>query len=251
MIRTTLVFIFITLALTSQVYGQQLFTLSGTVADSANGESLLGAIVSVQGTGKGMATNEYGFYSISLPPGNYKVAVQFTGYQSKVYDVQLNGNTTLNIKISNSSAQMKEVVITADKDKNAEQITSTQMSAVNIPIEKIRYVPTIGGETDVIKVMQLMPGIKRGGEGQNTMLVRGGSGDDNLILLDEAVVYNVSHLFGFPLLERKDTVALVADAVDDKLRDLGFRIFAAQLCDITIELHGVFRLELERRNGGF
>jgi hypothetical protein len=197
MIRTILIFILFALAVMNHVHAQQLFTLSGTVADSSNGESLLGAVVSIQGTGKGMATNEYGFYSISIPPGNYKVAVQFTGYKSKVYDVQLNGNTTLNIKISNSSAQMKEVVITGDKDKNAEQITSTQMSAVNIPIEKIRYVPTIGGETDVIKVMQLMPGVKRGGEGQNTMLVRGGSGDDNLILLDEAVVYNVSHLFGF------------------------------------------------------
>ena len=185
MIRTILIFILFALAVMNDVHAQQLFTLSGTVADSSNGESLLGAVVSIQGTGKGMATNEYGFYSISIPPGNYKVAVQFTGYKSKVYDVQLNGNTTLNIKISNSSAQMKEVVITSDKDKNAEQITSTQMSAVNIPIEKIRYVPTIGGETDVIKVMQLMPGVKRGGEGQNTMLVRGGSGDDNLILLDD------------------------------------------------------------------
>jgi hypothetical protein len=92
---------------------------------------------------------------------------------------------------------MNEVVITAVKDKNQETVSSTQMSSISIPVEQIRYVPTIGGETDVIKVLQLMPGVKRGGEGQNTMLVRGGSGDDNLILLDEAVVYNVSHLFGF------------------------------------------------------
>jgi len=145
-----------------------------------------------------MATNEYGFFSLTFPEGEYEVVVKYTGYQAKTVAVSLHANTTVNIPISNSTAaQMKEVVITAEKDKNAEQITSTQMSTISIPVDQIRYVPTIGGETDVIKVMQLMPGVKRGGEGQNTMLVRGGSGDDNLILLDEAIVYNVSHLFGF------------------------------------------------------
>ncbi len=176
---------------------QTQFTISGTVSDSSSNESLIGAIVSVKGTQNGMATNVYGFFSLTLPEGEYELVVKYTGYTAKTIVVSLHANTELNIPISNSSSQMKEVVITAEKDKNAEQITSTQMSAISIPVEQIRYVPTIGGETDVIKVMQLMPGVKRGGEGQNTMLVRGGSGDDNLILLDEATVYNVSHLFGF------------------------------------------------------
>lgn len=180
------------------VRAQQQFTISGTVSDSSSNESLIGAIVSIKGLPKGMATNEYGFFSLTLPEGEYEVVVKYTGYQAKTIPVSLHANTTLNIPIqSSTSTQMKEVVITAEKDKNAEQITSTQMSTISIPVEQIRYVPTIGGETDVIKVMQLMPGVKRGGEGQNTMLVRGGSGDDNLILLDEATVYNVSHLFGF------------------------------------------------------
>lgn len=190
----TLIFIFAaTLA-----SAQSSFTISGTVSDSSSNESLIGAIVSIKGTTKGMATNEYGFFSLTLPEGEYEVVVKYTGYQAKTVTVSLHANTSLNIPITNStSTQMKEVVITAEKDKNAEQITSTQMSAISIPVDQIRYVPTIGGETDVIKVLQLMPGVKRGGEGQNTMLVRGGSGDDNLILLDEATVYNVSHLFGF------------------------------------------------------
>lgn len=180
------------------VSAQNNFTISGTVSDSSSNESLIGAIVSIKGTTKGMATNEYGFFSLTLPEGEYEVVVKYTGYQAKTVAVSLHANTSLNIPITNStSTQMKEVVITAEKDKNAEQITSTQMSSISIPVDQIRYVPTIGGETDVIKVLQLMPGVKRGGEGQNTMLVRGGSGDDNLILLDEATVYNVSHLFGF------------------------------------------------------
>ena len=188
----TFVFIFVA----TLVSAQNTFTISGTVSDSSSNESLIGAIVSIKGTSKGMATNVYGFYSLTLAEGEYEMVINYTGYKSKTIKVSLHANTELNIPISNN-AQMKEVVITAEKDKNAEQITSTQMSTISIPVEQIRYVPTIGGETDVIKVMQLMPGVKRGGEGQNTMLVRGGSGDDNLILLDEAVVYNVSHLFGF------------------------------------------------------
>ncbi|GAB4141468.1 MAG: TonB-dependent receptor [Bacteroidia bacterium] len=199
------IFIFL-LFIGINAYAQQQFTISGTVADSSSGESLIGAIVSIKGTSKGMATNEYGFFSLTLPEGSYEVVIKFTGYNAKEIPVNLKANTTLNIKISNQSVNMKEVVITADKDNNKEQIKSTQMSAINIPVEQIRYVPTIGGETDVIKVMQLMPGVKRGGEGQNTMLVRGGSGDDNLILLDEAVVYNVSHLFGFFSVFNKDAL---------------------------------------------
>ncbi|HTF03761.1 MAG TPA: TonB-dependent receptor [Bacteroidia bacterium] len=186
------------LLIVGPLLAQQQYTISGTVSDSTSNESLIGAIVSIKGTTKGMPTNEYGFFSLTLPEGEYEVVIKYTGYNPKTIKVSLHANVSLQVPISSSSSsQMKEVVITAEKDKNAEQITSTQMSTISIPVDQIRYVPTIGGETDVIKVLQLMPGVKRGGEGQNTMLVRGGSGDDNLILLDEATVYNVSHLFGF------------------------------------------------------
>jgi len=186
------------LLIVGPLLAQQQYTISGTVSDSTSNESLIGAIVSIKGTTKGMPTNEYGFFSLTLPEGEYEVVIKYTGYNPKTIKVSLHANVSLQVPISSSSSSLSfSVVITAEKDKNAEQITSTQMSTISIPVDQIRYVPTIGGETDVIKVLQLMPGVKRGGEGQNTMLVRGGSGDDNLILLDEATVYNVSHLFGF------------------------------------------------------
>jgi hypothetical protein len=174
---------------------QATYTISGYVTDSANGEVVIGAIVSAQGTAKGTATNVYGFYSLSLPEGEYTLVCNYFGFAPQKIAVKLGQNITKDIKLAPASAVTKVVEIVADR--NQEQVKSTQTSAISIPVDKIRSIPTIGGETDVIKVMQLMPGVKRGGEGQNAMFVRGGNGDDNLILLDEAVVYNVSHLFGF------------------------------------------------------
>ena len=171
------------------------YTISGFISDSANGEVLIGASVFVKGTTKGTAANVYGFYSLTLPAGNYTIDYSYIGFKQKEIPVTLSADVKMDIRLSTAAVVSNEVVIKADR--NQEQVTSTQTSAISIPISSIRTVPTIGGETDIIKVVQLMPGIKRGGEGQNQMFVRGGSGDDNLILLDEATVYNVSHLFGF------------------------------------------------------
>ena len=146
---------------------------------------------------KGSNANLYGFYSITIPSGEYTMEFSYIGYRLKSMHVVLDKDMTINNQLSDQLSELQEVVITVEKDQNDESVHSTQMSMINIPIDKIKRLPTIGGETDVIKVMQLMPGIKRGGEGQNGMFVRGGTGDGNLILLDEAVVYNVSHLFGF------------------------------------------------------
>lgn len=185
------------LLLASALPAQQQYTISGTVSDSTNNESIIGGVVFLKGTAKGCQTNVYGFYSLTLAEGSYDIVINYITYSPRTIHVELKSNITLNVRLLPARTELKEVVVSAEKDKDKEQLRSTQMSAINIPIEQIRHVPTIGGETDVVKVMQLMPGVKRGGEGQNTMLVRGGSGDDNLILLDEAVVYNVSHLFGF------------------------------------------------------
>lgn len=171
------------------------FTVSGFISDSANGEMLIGASVFAKGTTKGAAANVYGFYSLTLPAGTYTFVYSYVGYKQKEISVTLSQDTKTDVKLSSTTVVNKEVVIKADR--NQDQVTSTQTSAISIPIDKVRTIPTIGGETDIIKVIQLMPGVKRGGEGQNQMFVRGGSGDDNLILLDEATVYNVSHLFGF------------------------------------------------------
>ncbi len=175
----------------------QQFVLNGTVSDSATGEQSIGALVFIKGTNKGVSTNAYGFYSLSLEKGEYEVVCTFISYGTYTKRIQLDKNVSLNINLVSKSNTLSEVLISAEKDEQQEQIRSTQMGAINIPIEQIKTLPTIGGETDIIKVMQLMPGVKRGSDGQNTLLVRGGNGDDNLLLLDEAVVYNVSHLFGF------------------------------------------------------
>ncbi|MFL5752383.1 MAG: TonB-dependent receptor [Bacteroidia bacterium] len=195
--RFLLIFIVILIFFSpASIKAQDQFTVSGTVIDSASGESAIGALVFIKGTNKGISTNLYGFYSLTLPKGEYELSCSFIGYKSITKKIKLDKSLTFNFKLSESTT-LAEVVITADKDLEKEQIRSTQMSAINIPIEQIKNIPTIGGETDIIKVMQLMPGVKRGDEGQNGMFVRGGNGDDNLILLDEATVYNISHLFGF------------------------------------------------------
>ncbi|MGQ0829512.1 MAG: TonB-dependent receptor [Bacteroidota bacterium] len=181
----------------AQAYSQNQYTISGTVSDSVNGETTIGALVYVNGTTNGVVTNVYGFYSLTLPEGTYDIVISYLGYKTQTRHIDLKSNVTLNPKLKTSESTLKEVVVSAEANKEKEQIRSTQMSTISIPIEQIKNIPTIGGETDIIKVMQLMPGVKRGGEGQNQMFVRGGSGDDNLILLDEAVVYNISHLFGF------------------------------------------------------
>jgi hypothetical protein len=182
-------------AFSCPAFAQSSFTVSGFISDSANGEMLFGASVFAVGTSKGAAANEYGFYSLSLPAGTYTFRYSYVGFKPKEVTFTLTQDLKKDIKLKSAVVTTEEVVIKADR--NQDQVQSTQTSAISIPIEKIKNIPTIGGETDIIKVVQLMPGIKRGGEGQSQMFVRGGSGDDNLILLDEATVYNVAHLFGF------------------------------------------------------
>lgn len=180
-----------------QLLCQNQYTISGTVYDSISGETTIGSLVYIKGTTTGTATNVYGFYSLTLPEGKYDIVISYLGYATQNKTIDLKSNITLNVQLKSSENTLTEVVVSAEGNREKEQVRSAQMSTIYIPIEKIKNIPTIGGETDIIKVMQLMPGVKRGGEGQNNMYVRGGSGDDNLILLDEAVVYNVSHLFGF------------------------------------------------------
>ena len=150
----------------------------------------------IKGTNKGITTNAYGFYSITLDKGVYELVCSYIGYKPCTKKIALDKDIDLNFKLKEDNF-LQEVEVVAEKNSITEQVQSTQMSAISIPVEQIKNIPTIGGETDIIKVLQLMPGIKRGGEGQNGMFVRGGNIDGNLIQLDEATVYNVSHLFGF------------------------------------------------------
>lgn len=176
------------------VFGQK-FTISGYLKDAKTGEELIGASVFVIGTSTGVYTNYYGFYSITLEKGNYKVEYSYMGFSSQTVFIDLTSNKTQNIELSSSAEQIEKVVVTGEaRDKN---VSSTDMGVQNLQIQEIKTIPVLFGESDILKTIQLMPGVKGAGEGNSGFFVRGGGADQNLVLLDEAPVYNASHMLGF------------------------------------------------------
>ncbi|MFY0673319.1 MAG: TonB-dependent receptor [Bacteroidia bacterium] len=172
----------------------QKYTLSGYLTDSASGEQLLGASVYVKNLEEGTATNAFGFYSLTLPKGKYDVVFSYVGYKSKEISINLSQNINTSIQLS-SSISLDEVVITEERSNQIQN--KTQMSSITLGMEKVKTLPAFMGEQDVIKTLQLLPGVQSGGEGGSGLYVRGGGPDQNLILLDGVPVYNASHLFGF------------------------------------------------------
>lgn len=192
--KTISAFIF-TLFFTTIGFSQSEFTISGTISDGNNGESLIGASVLIDELSTGTVTNAYGFYSITLPQGSYNLISSYVGFASFNKKIELNEDIKLDIELQGESNVLKDVVITGEKaNKNVE---SVEMSKEKLSIEKIKSIPAVFGEVDIIKAIQLLPGISATGEGQSGFNVRGGSVDQNLILLDEAVVYNAAHFLGF------------------------------------------------------
>lgn len=179
----------------SMLFAQEKFTISGTMRDKATGEELIGATVVVKevpNTGK--AANEYGFYSITLPKGNYTLRATYIGYDEMLKTITLDKNLKIDWNLE-SGKTLEEVVVKATKED--ENITKTSMGTEKLDIKEIAKLPVLFGEKDVLKTIQLLPGIKSAGEGNSGFYVRGGGSDQNLILLDEAPVYNASHLLGF------------------------------------------------------
>ncbi|MBK9933336.1 MAG: TonB-dependent receptor [Cytophagaceae bacterium] len=179
----------------SMLFAQEKFTISGTMRDKATGEELIGATVVVKeipNTGK--AANEYGFYSITLPKGNYTLRATYIGYNEIEKTITLDKNLKIDWDLE-SGKMLQEVVVKATKED--ENITKTSMGTEKLDIKEIAKLPVLFGEKDVLKTIQLLPGIKSAGEGNSGFYVRGGGSDQNLILLDEAPVYNASHLLGF------------------------------------------------------
>ena len=174
-------------------------TVSGVLTDAVTGEALLYATVAVDGTPLGTTTNEYGFYSLDLPRGRAStLAYSYVGYATQFRPVVPQGPLRLSVALAPAGQQLGEVEVVASRAAaGAEEVRSTQTSVVNLPVAQTRSLPALGGEVDVLKVVQLLPGVSRGAEGGTAMFVRGGDADQNLVLLDEAVVYNVGHLFGF------------------------------------------------------
>ncbi|MFN3918071.1 MAG: TonB-dependent receptor [Flavobacteriales bacterium] len=171
------------------------YTLSGYVKDAETGEVLIGSSILIKDLSKGVTTNAYGFYSITLPEGTYQVRYSYIGYQEVNKTISLSKDVRMNIELSSSSKVMEEVVITGERnDKNT---TGTQMGTFELEMDQIKKLPAFMGEVDILKTIQFMPGVSSSGEGNTGFYVRGGGPDQNLILLDEATVYNASHLFGF------------------------------------------------------
>lgn len=186
--------LFLSLLFYLQAFSQQ-YTVSGTLYDGNTGESLIGATVAVPALGSGTLTNEYGFYSISLPAKD-SVSLEFSyvGFQTQRHTLFLTNNLKLDIELG-SGVNLEEVVVKASSFE--EQLRSTEMSVEAINTREVKNIPVLLGESDIIKVIQLKPGIPSGSEGTTGLFVRGGGSDQNLIVLDEAIVYNANHLFGF------------------------------------------------------
>lgn len=176
----------------TSVYAQKRYSISGIVKDDQTGETLIGASVCI--TDAGTSTNSYGFYSLPAATGTYQLRVAYIGYKTVISEINLKKDTTINIDLV-PNTQLDEVVIS--ERSNNEQVTNPQMGVEKLTMANIKNIPVLLGEKDVLKTIQLLPGIKSAGEGNSGFYVRGGSADQNLILLDEANVYNASHLLGF------------------------------------------------------
>ena len=174
--------------------GQSKFTLNGYVKDASNGEELIGVTVYVHELKTGTATNVYGFYALSLPQGSYEITFSSVGYQPVRKSVELTRNMEFNVELPVQITEMDEIVVTGDAlDAN---VTDIKMSRNEINVKQVKRLPALFGEPDIIKTIQMLPGVSSAGEGTSSFFVRGGSADQNLILIDEAPVYDPSHLFG-------------------------------------------------------
>jgi len=209
-IRFINIFFVFFLSLVSRAFycQQKTYTISGYVYEKGSRESLINLPIYLPEIKSGTTTNDFGFYSITLPAiDSVTLLFSYVGYQPQAKRLKLSDDIQLNIDMVKTNGTLKEVLIVADhSERNTE---SSQMSVINIPIEQIKDIPALLGEKDVLKVLQLMPGVQRGSEGSAGFYVRGGGADQNLILLDDAPVYNVYHLFGFFSLFNGDAIKSV------------------------------------------
>lgn len=189
-------FIFVVwLSFSLALHAQEKFTLSGVISESAGNETLIGVSIVIPELQTGTTTNDYGFYSITLPKGSYKIIVSYVGYNSMTETIDLAQNINRDFSLQESAEALEEVVLKEDVEKI--NIRSPQMSVNALTANTIKQIPVVLGEVDVIKSITLLPGVTNAGEGSSGFNVRGGAVDQNLILLDEATIYNTSHLFGF------------------------------------------------------
>ena len=185
--------IFSSLFFTATIAAQTKYTISGYMSDGSSGEKLIGANIFDKNHLQGNVSNTFGFYSLTLPAGEVNIEVSYIGYGNQTTSFNLNRDTIIDFDFS-SALELETVVVQADKQYRIEE--DAQMSRMEIPIEQIKKIPALLGENDVMKALQLLPGVQSGGEGQSGLYVRGGSPDQNLVLLDGVPIYNVSHVLG-------------------------------------------------------
>ena len=232
-------FTFLSMIIIQMIHAQD-FTISGRITDAASGEALIGVAIYLEDASAGDVSNEYGFYSLSLPQGEQKVLFSYLGYETVAKSINLKQNSNINIELSEKSAQLKEAVVTSKAQDR--KVENKEMSVVKMDIETIKEIPVVFGEVDVIKTIALLPGIQQA-EGSSGLNIRGGGQDQNLILLDEATVYNASHLLGFFSIFNGDAIkgievykggipakygGRLASIIDVRMKDGNKKRFAGQ-----------------------
>ena len=236
-------FAFLLIAIGITAVAQDKYTLSGYVKDASNGETLIGATVLVKELSTGNVTNFYGFYSITLPEGSYTVGYTYVGYDRTEKTISLTSNQRIDIEMLPASEQLDVVVVTG-RAENA-NVSDLEMSTAELNINTIKKIPAFLGEVDVVKSLQLLPGVSTVGEGASGFNVRGGSVGQNLVLLDEAPVYNSSHLFGFFSVFNPDAVKDVKLYKGGIPAEYGGRI--SSILDVRMKEGNVKKYEI---NGG-
>jgi hypothetical protein len=223
MLKNNVCFILISTFFAQLAIAQQSYTVNGYIRDANTGEDLIGATVTIEGMqGNGSVTNAYGFYSMTLPAGHYQVKAQFLGYMPQIQQLDLTQPVKIDFSLAEQVNQLDEVLVTGvRKDEN---ITNTQMGLQKLDAKELKNIPVLFGEKDILKTIQLMPGIKSSGEGSSGFNVRGGAADQNLILLDEATVYNASHLMGFFSVFNSDAVKNISIYKGNEPSEYGGRL---------------------------
>ncbi len=219
-------------------------TVSGYIKDAANGEGLIGVSIYVKETSTGAVTNSYGFYAVTVPPGTYNLVVSYVGFAKQTRTVDLTDrNIRLDLELSQEGKQLQEVVVSTKREDD--NVKNIEMSVNRIDVKTLQRIPALLGEVDVIRSIQLLPGVSTVGEGATGFNVRGGSIDQNLVLLDEAPVYNSSHLFGFFSVFNPDAVKDVKLIKGGIPSNYGGRI--ASILDVRLKEGNAKKPEL---NGG-
>jgi hypothetical protein len=221
--------------------GNTRYSLNGYVKDSLSGETIIGATISVNGQSKGVTSNQYGFYSITLDEGNYIITASHISYFIKPVSIDLRANQSFNFDlVPKSSANNEVVVYSKRRDAN---VKNAQMGKIDLSMSQIRNIPAFMGEVDLLKAIQLLPGVRNAGEGNAGFYVRGGGPDQNLILLDDAVVYNTGHLFGFFSIFNSDAIKNVSLIKGGMPAQYGGRL--SSVLDVTMKDGNINKLQMD------